>query len=208
MMGTASAKGENACVVAAQKAISSALMESGGVRGARGVLINITASSQLGLHEVNEACTLIGDATENEDAQVNFGVVLDESMGDEIKITVIATGFVRENLPRIERRTIQANARAAAAVQEPERVVLHDDLQYEPQHESEVETAQPAFAAESPQASAPERLPAEHLQDEQPIAMAAAANSANGNGVNGHAEKLFDDLDVPAIMRRSRRMVQ
>src|ERR1019366_7443798 len=79
MMGTASASGENACVVAAQKAISSALMESGGVRGARGVLINITASSQLGLHEVNDACTLIGAATENEDAQVNFGVVLDES---------------------------------------------------------------------------------------------------------------------------------
>jgi hypothetical protein len=91
-------------------------------------------------------------------------------------------------------------------VQEPERVVLHDEPQYEP----EVEAAQPAFAAETPQASAsvPERLPAEHLQDEQPIAMAAAANSANGNGVNGHAEKLFDDLDVPAIMRRSRRMVQ
>ena len=111
MMGTAAAEGENACVEAAKKAISSPLMESGGVRGARGVLINITASSRLGLHEVNDACSLIADATENDDAQVNFGVVLDESMEYDVKITVIATGFVRENLPRIERRTLRNEAR-------------------------------------------------------------------------------------------------
>ena len=205
MMGTASASGENACVVAAQKAISSALMESGGVRGARGVLINITASSQLGLHEVNDACTLIGAATENEDAQVNFGVVLDESMGDEIKITVIATGFVRENLPRIERRNIQTNARASQHAPEPERGVV----EYEPPYEPAIEPAPPAFAeAPEPSVAAPEHIPAEYLQDEHPIAMAAAANSAHGSAANGHAEKLFDDLEVPAIMRRSRRMVQ
>src|SRR5579863_5268072 len=104
MMGTASASGENAVVAAAEKAISSPLLEAGGVRGARGVLINIAGSSRLGLHEVNEACTLIRTAAENEDVQINFGVVLNEASGDEVKITVIATGFVRENLPRIERR--------------------------------------------------------------------------------------------------------
>src|ERR1700730_2635754 len=59
MMGTATARGENACVAAAQKAIHSPLMDAGGLRGARGVLINITGSSQLGLHEVNDACTLV-----------------------------------------------------------------------------------------------------------------------------------------------------
>src|SRR5450432_927030 len=60
MMGTASAKGENAAMVAAEKAISCALMEAGGVRGARGILINITgSSSRLGLHDLNEACSLI-----------------------------------------------------------------------------------------------------------------------------------------------------
>ena len=58
MMGTATARGENGCVAAAQKALHSPLMESGGLRGARGVLLNITGSSKLGLHEVNEACTL------------------------------------------------------------------------------------------------------------------------------------------------------
>jgi cell division protein FtsZ len=203
MMGTASATGENACVIAAQKAISSALMESGGVRGARGVLINITASSRLGLHEVNEACTLIGNATENEDAQVNFGVVMDESMGDEVKVTVIATGFVRENLPRIERRTIQTNARAAAVPH------LEPAQEPEPHIEPEVERERPAYAeAAEPiaaEASSLDHLPVEYLQDEHPIAMAAAAN---GNPMHGHAENLLNDLDVPAIMRRSRRMVQ
>lgn len=104
MMGTAAAKGSNAAVEAAQKAIESPLMEAGGVKGARGVLINITASSQLGIHEVNEACTLIRSATLNEDVQINFGVVMNESMEDEVKITVIATGFQRETLPEIGKR--------------------------------------------------------------------------------------------------------
>ncbi len=81
MMGTATASGENAAVIAAQKAISCPLLDAGGVRGARGMLINITGSSNLGLHEVNEACTLIRAAAENEDVQINFGVVLNEDVG-------------------------------------------------------------------------------------------------------------------------------
>ncbi len=104
MMGTAAGSGENALVEAAKQAINSPLMEEGGVFGARGVLINITASSQLGIHEVNEACNLIRAATENDDVQINFGVVLDEKMGSNVKITVIATGFQRDTLPEIDRR--------------------------------------------------------------------------------------------------------
>ncbi len=96
IMGTASARGENAAVEAAKMAINSPLMESGGVHGARGLLINITASSNLGIHEVNEACSLIRHAAENDDVQINFGVVVDEALKDEVKITVIATGFQRE----------------------------------------------------------------------------------------------------------------
>jgi cell division protein FtsZ len=104
MMGTAIASGDNAPVEAAQKAINSPLMEEGGVLGARGVLINITASSELGIHDVNEACNLIRAATKNEDVQINFGVVMDERMGKEVKVTVIATGFQRDSLPEIDRR--------------------------------------------------------------------------------------------------------
>lgn len=105
MMGTAIASGDNAPVEAAQKAINSPLMEEGGVLGARGVLINITASSQLGIHDVNEACNLIRSATQNDDVQINFGVVMDESMGNNVKVTVIATGFQRDSLPEFERRS-------------------------------------------------------------------------------------------------------
>jgi len=105
MMGTATAAGEKAPVEAARLAINSPLMEEGGVLGARGVLINITASSQLSLHEVNEACNLIRSATHNDDVQLNFGVVLDETMGSHVKVAVIATGFKRDSLPEIDRRS-------------------------------------------------------------------------------------------------------
>ena len=104
MMGTAVASGDNALLEAAKQAINSPLMEEGGVHGARGVLINITASSQLGIHDVHEACSLIRTATQNDDVQINFGVVLDEKMGASVKITVIATGFHRDSLPEIDRR--------------------------------------------------------------------------------------------------------
>ena len=147
IMGTASARGENACVVAAEKAISSPLMESGGVRGARGVLINITGSAGLGLHEVNEACSLIAEATENDDVQVNFGVVMDEAMGEEVKVTVIATGFVRENLPQIQRK-----GKAAEAVATATRPAPQPEPEMEPEEEPEF-----AFA----EAAAPEPAPAD-----------------------------------------------
>src|SRR5436305_1033837 len=104
MMGTAVASGDYALVEAAKQAINSPLMEEGGVQGARGVLINITASSQLGIHDVHEACSLIRTATHNDDVQINFGVVLDQRMDDNVKITVIATGFQRDTLPEIDRR--------------------------------------------------------------------------------------------------------
>lgn len=104
MMGTASASGQNAAMEAAKRAINSPLLDDGGVEGARGILINITGSSQLGIHDVNEACSLIRQAAAYEDVQINFGVVMNEPMGDEVKITVIATGFERANLPAIERK--------------------------------------------------------------------------------------------------------
>ncbi len=68
------------------------------------MLINITGSSNLGIHEVNEACNLIREAAQNHDVQINFGVVMDEKMADEVKITVIATGFQHETMTDIEQR--------------------------------------------------------------------------------------------------------
>ena len=92
MMGAATAQGENRAVEAAQKAISSPLLEDVSIEGARGVLINITGGPDLSLHEVNEAATLIQEEAD-EDANIIFGAVIDEGMGDEMRITVIATGF-------------------------------------------------------------------------------------------------------------------
>ena len=92
LMGTGTASGENRAVEAAQKAISSPLLEDNTIQGARGILLNITAGSDLSLYEVNEASSLI-QAEAHEDANIIFGTVIDETMGDEIRITVIATGF-------------------------------------------------------------------------------------------------------------------
>jgi cell division protein FtsZ len=92
MMGAAVAQGENRAVEAAQKAISSPLLEDVSIEGAKGVLINITGGPDLTLHEVNEAASLIQEEAD-EEANIIFGAVIDESMGDEVRITVIATGF-------------------------------------------------------------------------------------------------------------------
>src|SRR5271169_559318 len=102
VMGTATAKGERRAMEAAQKAIASPLLEAGAIDGARGILINITGSSSLKLAEVNEASTIIQSAA-HEDANIIFGAVMDESMKDEVKITVIATGFKTDNPQRRDR---------------------------------------------------------------------------------------------------------
>ena len=112
VMGTASRSGANRAVDAAIAAMASPLLEAGAIDGARGILINITGSSSLKLNEVNEASTIIQNAA-HEDANIIFGAVLDESMGDEVKITVIATGFKQQeqgvqSAPRRERMLAEA----------------------------------------------------------------------------------------------------
>lgn len=97
MMGTGTASGENRAIEAAQRAISSPLLEDNSIQGAHGVLLNITGGPDMSLFEVNEASSLI-QAEAHEDANIIFGTVIDETMGDEIRITVIATGF--EDLTR------------------------------------------------------------------------------------------------------------
>jgi len=92
LMGTGIGRGEHRAVDAAQKAIASPLLEETSIQGARGVLINITGGSDLTLHEVNEAASTVAEAAEG-DANIIVGAVVDEALGDEIRVTVIATGF-------------------------------------------------------------------------------------------------------------------
>ncbi|MFY9609918.1 MAG: cell division protein FtsZ [Blastocatellia bacterium] len=92
LMGTGSASGENRSLEATQRAISSPLLEEASIEGARGLLVNITGGTDLTLFEVNEAMSIIHDAADP-DANIIFGAVLDSRLADEMKITVIATGF-------------------------------------------------------------------------------------------------------------------
>src|SRR5262249_25181181 len=92
MMGAAAASGENRAVEAAQRAISSPLLEDLSVQGARRPLINVTGRPDMSLYEVTEAASLIQEEA-HEDANIIFGAVIDEKLADEIRITVIATGF-------------------------------------------------------------------------------------------------------------------
>jgi cell division protein FtsZ len=95
LMGAGHAFGENRAIEATQQAISSPLLEEASIQGAKGVLINITGGSDLTLFEVNNAATIIREAAD-EDANIIFGAVIDEAMRDQMRITVIATGFDRE----------------------------------------------------------------------------------------------------------------
>ncbi len=91
LMGIGTAGGENRCAEAARAAISSPLLEES-VDGATGILLNITGGKDLGLFEVNEAAEIIQNAADP-NANIIFGAVIDEAMGDDVRVTVIGTGF-------------------------------------------------------------------------------------------------------------------
>jgi len=96
IMGSGAATGDNRAVEAASAAISSPLLENIAIDGATGIIINVTGGSDLTLWEVNEASTLITEAA-HDDAEIIFGAVIDDSLNEEIRVTVIATGFGDEN---------------------------------------------------------------------------------------------------------------
>ncbi len=185
MMGTASATGEDAAIEAARQAINSPLLEEGGVEGARGILINITGSSRLGLLEVSEACTLVREATQNDDVQISFGVVADESMDETVKLTVIATGFERQTLPQIQRRKTAGSQPVAIDpalfMDLPTPPPPINLIEREPFSETEIQTPEAEWVA-PPQ-------PAESATPEatKPV-------------------DPFDDVDTPAFLRRERRL--
>jgi cell division protein FtsZ len=97
LMGTGIAEGEHRAVEAAQRAISSPLLEDTSIHGARGVLINISGGEDMSLHEVSEAANIIQEASDP-DANIIFGTVIDRAMQGKVKVTVIATGFNRDDV--------------------------------------------------------------------------------------------------------------
>jgi len=108
LMGIGSARGENRAVAAASAAIASPLLEAG-IDGARGVLLSIAGGSDLGLFEINEAANLVTSVA-HPDANIIFGTVIDDTLGDEVRVTVIAAGFDGGILPRIAVPQLQRQA--------------------------------------------------------------------------------------------------
>src|SRR5947207_1955060 len=126
LMGIGSASGENRASEAAKGAISSPLLETS-VEGATGVLLNITGGSDLGLFEVNEAAEIVQSASAG-DSNIIFGAVVDDSLGDEVRVTVIATGFDRRSGGRLfdreagrpKRRDVVMDDRQRSALEIPD----------------------------------------------------------------------------------------
>ena len=198
VMGTATGRGTRRALDAANAAIASPLLEAGAIDGARGILINITGSSSLKLSEVNEASTIIQNAAD-ENANIIFGAVLDEKMKDEVKITVIATGFKTAASERSERTVT-----AASAAIERERTVAA----FIPSVPSTaaVRTATPvttqATAPRATMTAQPSTLGMGIGSSPSPASVARESATIQSLKNNITAEVSHDDLDVPAFIRK------
>ena len=181
VMGTATAKGDARAIEAAQRAIASPLLEAGAIDGARGILINITGSSSLKLAEVNEASSIIQNAA-HEDANIIFGAVLDEKMKDDVKITVIATGFRTEWMRKRDPRV----ANAAVAISQSRTSY----------------SLTPAPVEEFQPEAEPEPIP-EPAPIAQPIPV-TVREPRNLEEVAAAVKGAFEqeDLDIPAFLRK------
>jgi cell division protein FtsZ len=120
LMGSGRGKGEKRALDAAQMAINSPLLEDVSINGATGILVNITGGPDLMLSEVTEACTLIQEAADPE-ANIIFGSVIDANMTDEVRLTVIATGF--QSRTAVEASTTTSNARAGKKANDSQMVL-------------------------------------------------------------------------------------
>ncbi len=228
VMGTAIRSGKNRAVEAAQAAMASPLLEAGAIDGARGILINITGSSTLKLSEVNEASSLIQCAS-HEDANIIFGAVLDEKMGDDVKITVIATGFRQASEERRE-HMLSAALRGQSAEASPRVSARPATPRFAGEEEDDETAAAPArneppvfvpvTAREVISAFRPHEEEADaeatrtesspvSLEPEREAAMPALAIAEDSDQpptvISPHAgfvEEPAENLEIPAFMRK------
>ncbi|MER6194566.1 cell division protein FtsZ [Streptomyces cyaneofuscatus] len=175
LMGIGSARGDDRAVAAAEMAISSPLLEAS-IDGARGVLLSISGGSDLGLFEINEAAQLVSEAAHPE-ANIIFGAVIDDALGDEVRVTVIAAGFDGGQPPTRRENTLGANTNkreepAAQARPSAESARPSGGLGSVPPREESPAPAEPAPASASSegplsQVSPPHVPPARPYQDTQ-----------------------------------------
>ncbi len=211
VMGTATAKGEARATAAAQAAIASPLLEAGAIDGARGILINITGSSSLRLAEVNEASTIIQSAA-HEDANIIFGAVLDEKMKDEVKITVIATGFK-------EVRTRREHSESASALHHARTAAASVNATYEVPAVREPRPLAPQAAKQEDPAAAErqqfipyvpdnlDEIDSEIVRHAEPLEATLQRQNAAPEPVETRSSSVeirynSDDLEIPAFLRK------
>jgi len=211
MMGTAIAEGHTRAIDAANRAISSPLLEDASVKGARGVIINVTGGPDMSLLEVNEALTIIQESA-HEDANIIFGAVVDAKLANKVKITVIATGF---DHVRTDRSTP-----ASAPLQTPVDMTAYSSLKSPEASPTIVQpraTSSPTVSLANPLTNTPANTPTltPGLTRRPPIEMPLAQPKAMAVGQNTGDIPLatdpalpgeFDlnlDLDVPAFLRRN-----
>ncbi len=182
VMGTAMRSGANRAVEAAMAAMASPLLEAGAIDGARGILINITGSSSLKLSEVNEASTIIQNAA-HEDANIIFGAVQDEKMGDEVKITVIATGFKQQEMPQRRERMLAEATLPTVRYEVPIQPRVN------------ARSAAPRFASEAFAEPAPEvwAAPTVPVREESPVVEASASAEKAPQELVPVPASVFDD---------------
>jgi len=191
LMGTGVAKGENRSVEAAQSAISSPLLEETSIEGAQGVLVNISGGPDMALDEVAQAARVISDAVDP-DAHIISGMVIDESLEDEMKVTVIATGFVGRG-----RKPAERNLAVQDEFFSPQPSAGHGELARGPALE-----AQPLREAEPQPQRQPER-PRVEQQEEVPFYRKVIAQ-ARGEDPGGFGPNWsnVDDFDIPTVLRK------
>jgi cell division protein FtsZ len=188
LMGIGSARGENRAVEAAQLAVSSPLLEES-IDGAQGVLLSIAGGSDLGLFEINEAAAMVSEAV-HQDANIIFGATIDDALGDEVRVTVIAAGFEGGRPKRREgglQRQPQPAARPAAPQQSQEETRAAARSVAEQRRPEPQQAQQPAQTPPAGEPSAP-RQPVR-----EPVSVGAPAPKP--------APSFDDELDVPDFLK-------
>jgi cell division protein FtsZ len=210
LMGSGRASGPGRAVEAMQAAISSPLLEDVTLDGAMGLLVNITGGASLTLHEVDEAVSMAQSAADP-DANIIFGSVVDERMDDEVKITVIATGFAkaeggrpRASSPRQAALPVASVAAVAAARREvPPPLPVASRPVAEPRTVSEPRpvTARPVAsrAVPSPDVDDVPPMPGQRPVRGAPVRTAPVRGARDGSQYDAAAE---DQYDIPAFLRR------
>ena len=190
MMGIGMGTGENRAVEAARAAVMSPLLEVN-IQGARGILFNVTGGSDLGLFEVNEAAEVIKEAADPE-ANIIFGTVIDDRMRDEVKVTVIATGFDATKKPR-QTRAVGGATDVAVGIEtgldDRSREILAE-IERERQQRQALEDQMPE---PSPFAASSEREET-RVTEREALAVRPAASDRPAYGET--------DLDIPSFLRR------